>query len=305
MTDKVVPNRPAEHTESALSAWFAGNGFSNPTVRVLPGPQSTGYSHETIVFELLADGRARRLVARVEPQGERNIFPDPDLHLEYRLLEAISSSGVPLPRLHGFEPDPTILGAPFYVMEHLDGRVPSDNPPYCMGGWLYECTPAERAAVWWSGLEAMSRVHRIDPDGLEFVNAGRTTGFQGELEYWERYIDFCGGIPATTGRAWSWLCANVPSETSTALCWGDSRLGNQIFADGRCVALLDWEMACLSDPVQDLAWFVYFDDVFSSGLGVRSVMPGRDESVARYAELMGTPVRNLDYLRSLPASGSP
>jgi aminoglycoside phosphotransferase (APT) family kinase protein len=173
-----------------------------------------------------------------------------------------------------------------------------------MGGWLHDSTPEDRTAVWWSGLEAMTRVHLVDRQGLEFVNAGRTIGFAGELEYWNNYIDFCGeNIPGPARRAWTWLTANPPSDTSTALCWGDSRLGNQMFSDGRCIALLDWEMACLSDPVQDLAWFVYFDDVFASGLGVARLegIPTREESIARYEQLTGSAVRNFDYFEVFAA----
>ncbi len=298
MTDRIVAAREGIDTKAGLEAWFEAHGITKPKVRLLPSPEATGYSHETIVFELSDASRKVRRIARVEPLGEHNVFPDPDLQIEYKLLDAIASTDVPLPRLHGYEEDPSFLGAPFYVMEFIDGLVPPDSPPYCMGGWLYDAKPAERESVWWSGLEAMTRVHLIVTKGLDFVNAGRTIGLDGELEYWEGYIAFCGGdIAAPVRRAWTWLCANKPSGTSTALCWGDSRLGNQMFSGGKCIALLDWEMACLSDPVQDLAWFVYFDEVFSTGLGVPRLpgMPKRDESVARYEELTQTTVNNLDY----------
>ena len=298
MTDRIVAAREGIDTKGGLEAWFDARGITRPKVRLLPSPEATGYSHETIVFELSDASRKVRRIARVEPLGDHNVFPDPDLQIEYKLLEAIASSDVPLPRLFGYEKDQSFLGAPFYVMEFLEGLVPPDNPPYCMGGWLHEATPDVRAGVWWSGLEAMTHVHLIDWKKLAFVNAGRTIGFEGELDYWERYIAFCGGdVAAPVRRAWTWLCANKPSDTATALCWGDSRLGNQMFSDGRCIGLLDWEMACLSDPVQDLAWFVYFDDVFSTGLGVPRLegMPTRDESVARYEELTKTTVHNFDY----------
>lgn len=294
MTEKIVASREGIDTRAGLEAWFEGRGAEQPRVTLLPGPQATGYSHETIVFELNGD----KLVARVEPLGEHNVFPDPDLAVEFRLLEKIGGGDVPLPRLIGYESESSFLGAPFYVMEHLDGLVPPDSPPYCMAGWLHESAPGDRAAVWWSGLDAMARVHLVDWNGLEFVNCGRTIGFQGELEYWARYIDFCGGdIGDPVRRAWTWIVENAPSDASTALCWGDSRLGNQMFRDGNCIALLDWEMACLSDPGQDLAWFVYFDDVFASGLGVSRLegIPARDESIARYEELTGRQVNNFDY----------
>jgi aminoglycoside phosphotransferase (APT) family kinase protein len=298
MSDKIVAAREGIDTRAGLRAWFEHRGSTGAEITLLPGPQSTGYSHETIVFELANGDDTQRLIARVEPLGAHNVFPDPDLSIEYRLLDAISSSDVPLPRLHGYEDDPSFLGAPFYVMECLDGLVPPDSPPYCMGGWLYDSTPTQRAEVWWSGLEAMARVHLVDPAGLDFVNAGRTIGLDGELQYWGRYIDFCGGdLSEPVLRAWTWLNEDKPSDTKTVLCWGDSRLGNQMFSDRRCIGLLDWEMACLSDPEQDLAWFVYFDDVFSSGLGVSRLdgMPGPDESLARYEQLTGSRVDNFDY----------
>ena len=294
MTDRIVASREGIDTRAGLEAWFEQRGVDEPKISLLPGPQASGYSHETIIFEL----NGRKLVARVEPLGEHNVFPDPDLAMEFRLLETLGDTNVPLPKLVGYESEPTFLGAPFYVMEHLDGRVPPDSPPYCMAGWLQESSTEDRAAVWWSGLEAMSRVHVVDHAKLDFVNAGRTIGFQGELEYWERYIGFCGGeIAPSAQRAWTWLSANVPADTTTALCWGDSRLGNQMFSGTECIALLDWEMACLSDPVQDLAWFVYFDHVFAEGLGVPRLdgMPSRGESIARYEDLTGTKVRNFDY----------
>jgi aminoglycoside phosphotransferase (APT) family kinase protein len=298
VSDKIVALRDQAHTRAGLEAWASKRGAADATVTLLPSPEFTGYSHETIIFDLVDGTKTERLIARVEPLGEHNVFPDPDLSIEYRLLDALGSSDIPLPALHGFEEDASFLGAPFYVMEFLDGRVPPDSPPYCMGGWLYDSTPEDRARVWWSGLEAMTRVHRVDPGTFGFINTGRTIGFDGELEYWENYISFAGGDPGKpVVRAWEWLCANRPADLSAGLCWGDSRMGNQMFRDGRCIGLLDWEMACVSDPVQDLAWFEYFDEVFSTGLGVPRLpgMPTRDETVARYEELTGVPVRNLDY----------
>ena len=297
MTDRIVAARDVD-TASGLKAWFEARGVAGAEIDLLPSPEATGYSHETIIFALEDGRKTERLIARVEPLGAHNVFPDPDLEVEYKLLDAISGSDVPLPKLHGFEHDPSFLGAPFYVMEFLDGRVPPDSPPYCMVGWLYDSTPEERAKVWWSGLEAMSRVHRVDASDLTFVNCGRPLGFDGEVQYWDGYAEFAGGdIPAPVQRAWDYVKANRPSHMETTLCWGDSRMGNQMFKDGRCIGLLDWEMACLADPRQDLAWFIYFDDVFSTGIGVPRLagIPTRGESIARYEELTGTMVENLDF----------
>lgn len=301
MADKVAVQHDAEQTRAGLQEWFRRRGSADATVALLPGPQANGYSHETIVFELTGGGTTRALVARVEPE-HRSIFPDPDLAAEYRLLDAIADTLVPLPGLHGFEPDADVLGAPFYVMDHIQGLVPGDSPPYTMDGWLHAASPEQREAVWWSGLEAMAATHTIDwrERDLGFVNAGREPGIEGELAYWESYIAFCGGMGSEpTRRAWAWLVAEAPRTDRIRLCWGDSRIGNQLFDGTRCAALLDWEMACIADPVQDLAWYVVFDELFSTALGVAPLegIPARERSIARWEELTGLRADTAEYYR--------
>jgi len=297
VTDKVAVKRDEELARSGLEAWFADRGLADPRVKLLPGPEHNGYSHETIVFDVSSEETTERLVARVEPQ-DVSLFPGPDLGVEYRLLEALADEPIPLPKLHGHEQSPEYLGCPFYVMQHVDARVPPEAYP--LGGWLLEATPEERTQIWWSGLAALTTPHRVDWEakGLEFVNGDDTLGLGGQLDYWKRYIDFVGRpIASSAERAWTYLDAERPSGTSVTLCWGDSRLGNQMFADGHCVALLDWEMACLSDPIQDLAWFVHCDDLFSDGLHAPRLdgIPPRDETIARYEDLTGFEAKNFDY----------
>ena len=297
VTDKVAVHHDEQLARRGLEAWFADRGLADPRVTLLPGPQLTGYSHETIIFDVASDGVTQRLVARVEPQDVA-LFPDPDLRLEYRLLEAIADEPIPLPKLHGCESSPEYLGCPFYVMQYVDGLVPPDAYP--LTGWLLDASAEEREQIWWSGLTALARPHLVDWEAkeLEFVNGERTLGLSGELDYWGRYVDFVGRpIAPSAERAWTYLAAERPTGTPVTLCWGDARLGNQMFADGHCLALLDWEMACLSDPIQDLAWFVHFDDLFSDGLNTARLdgIPSRDETIARYEDLTGFETKHFDY----------
>lgn len=301
---RVVTGRDPDETRAGLERWFRTRGHTDPVVTLLPSPEASGYSHETVVFELAEGGQPQRLVARVEP-NDLSVFPNPDLGIEYRLLERISHS-VAVPALVGHEPDAGYLGTAFYVMEHIDGQVPGDNPPYPIDGWLHQLSPEERAAVWWSGLETMAAAHAVDWKGLglEFVNRGRPLGLAGELAYWDAYFAFAAadGLGPVQQRAWDWLRANAP-DGEVALCWGDSRIGNQMFDGTRCVALLDWEMACLSDPTQDLAWYCHFEELFTEGLGVPKLegMPETGETIARYEELTGHPVRNFGYFHVFAA----
>ena len=82
-----------------------------------------------------------------------------------------------------------------------------------------------------------------------------------------------------------------------ALCWGDSRLANQIFDGLTCVAVIDWEMVRLGDPVQDLAWWLASDRCFTEGIGVERLagMPDRDTTIARWEERVGRPVEHWAY----------
>ena len=74
-----------------------------------------------------------------------------------RIMEILGGTDVPVPRTYWLESDGRVLGAPFYVMERIDGRIPTDTPPYHVGGWMTEISPEERTSMWWSGLEALAR----------------------------------------------------------------------------------------------------------------------------------------------------
>jgi len=298
---KVVTGLDPARAKAGLEEWFSRRGPEGASVEIQPSPPANGYSHETVIFDVISTDGTERLVARVEP-GSISVFPEPDLSIEYRLLEAIAPDGIILPKLHGFESNTVFLGQPFFVMEHIEGKVPSDTPPYTFMGWLQEAPPETKESVWWSGLEAMAAVHGVDwkAKGLGFIIGDRKLGLEGEFEYWRHYIDFMGGICDPGRRSFDWLVANAPSDTNIVLCWGDSRLGNQMFNDGRCVALLDWEMATLSDPVEDLAWFIYFDELYRGGGNIAG-LPGRDPSIARYEELTGRTVKNFDYFYVMAA----
>jgi aminoglycoside phosphotransferase (APT) family kinase protein len=303
----VPPQRDPEVTRARLLDWFRDRnpGADEVSVSDPDGPAATGYSHETLIFDagwtVAGERIERRLVARVKP-STHSIFLEDRFEDEYRLAETLSGhTDVPVPALVGYEPDSAYFGAPFYVMEAVEGSIPSDNPPYTFGGWLLEAASEDQAAVWWSGLEAMAAVHRVDWRGLDLGFAARgAPGPDGELEYYGRYLDWVRRdqpFPEAED-ALDWLRANRPTEDGPlSLCWGDSRPGNQIFRDFRCVALLDWEMAAVADAAQDLAWWLYFDRLFSEGLGVPrpAGFPTHEETIVRHEELVGSPARNLGY----------
>ncbi|MFD0853709.1 phosphotransferase family protein, partial [Actinomadura adrarensis] len=163
----VPDQRDPEVTLAKLTGWLDGH-LPGARIPVLDTPATSGFSNETLMFEAEwndpDDGRPRHgtFVARVAP-NRYQLFPEPRFEEQYRLLRILDrETGIPVPPIHWYEPSPEILGAPFFVMERVDGRVPTDMPPYHTDGWVTEIAPDERAAMWWSALEILARVHRLD-----------------------------------------------------------------------------------------------------------------------------------------------
>jgi len=241
-------------------------------------------------------------VLRIQP-SENQIFPDYDLGKQIRTMRLLEKTRVPVPRVLWHEPDAAVLGAPFYVMARIEGRIPTDNPPYHVGGWLPEVPEAERTALWWSAVEALAAIHRLDwrTVGFGFLedSADGRRPLAVQLDQYRRYFEWAArGRPhPTCEAALGWLERNAPMGEPTVLQWGDARIGNMIFREGRCVAVLDWEMVTIGSPEADLAWFVFLDDHHSRGVGAPRLpgFPSREETLARYAELTGHTPKHLPY----------
>jgi aminoglycoside phosphotransferase (APT) family kinase protein len=105
---------------------------------------------------------------RIQPTGFA-VFPEYDMRAQYDCLRLLAPTGIPVPRTFWLEmDDASIVGAPFYVMGRVAGRVPADRPLYTTEGWLKELPPADQARVWWGGIEAMAAIHNLDWRNLGF-----------------------------------------------------------------------------------------------------------------------------------------
>jgi aminoglycoside phosphotransferase (APT) family kinase protein len=297
-------DRDMTEVGARLTEWLSARlaGGRPVTVTDLTMPASTGYSGETFLFHAAWDGGDERLVARLKPSGH-SVFDSFDFAIEYKAIDALATkSDVPMARTYGYENDTSFFGVPFYVVQQVDGRIPSDNPPYAFGGWPADESPAVQEQMWWSGLEAATKVHRADwrALGLTALDRGRgRPGAERQRAWLEDYIAWITPTPpklVTDGLAW--LEAHEPPPVDDpVLCWGDCRLANQIFRDGECVAVLDWEMVTIGDPEMDLAWWIILDRVLSQGLNVARLpgFPTRDETAVRFEELSGRAVKHLDW----------
>ncbi len=299
----------SEATRAKLEAWFSarkGRAISIPELKI---PEASGMSNVTLLFDIewQEDGTVHRepCVGRLQPEIARPVFPTYDLTLQYEVMDSIGRhSDIPVPELHGLETDTSLLGVQFYIMKRTDGRIPTDMPPYNMDGWMmHETTEAEQASLWKCAVDTLGQFHRLNYKTLGFAHlaeAGKTP-LQQQLDYWQGYLDWAmeGKGHGICQRALGWLQANQPQDEPTVLCWGDSRLGNIIFhpSHSSVAALLDWEMAVLGNPVQDIAWFNYLDSTFAEGLGMPRLpgLPSYPDTVKHWQGVSGYSARDYDY----------
>jgi aminoglycoside phosphotransferase (APT) family kinase protein len=289
-----------------LVAYFARAlpGARDVDVQNLAAP-GMGFSNETLLLDLSYVQEGTRhdepLVIRVKPKAQ--VFPEYDLRRQYRVMQMLEPTDVPVPHMRWFEDGDDVLGASFYVMDRIDGVVPQDYPPYHVAGFCTELTPERRAALWWDGVDKLARVHRLDWQKLGFGFLARpdlgATPLAQQLEYYRHYLAWAGeGRPQPiVDASLAWLVANQPQDEPIGLSWGDSRVGNMIFRDERCVAVLDWEMVALGNPEQDLGWWLFLDWHHSGGIGVERLagFPSREETIARWEQLVGRSARHLHY----------
>jgi len=295
-----------EAIRHGIERWLQARLPDRPGLRVphLEFPQASGESSVTLLLDARwPDGAAERYVLRMVPPRSE-VFDRHDLRMQFEMMQVMQREGVPAPPLVGYEPDASLLGSDFYVMGFCEGRIPPDKPPMMLAGWLKEeATPADRAAMWQSGVEVLARIHAIDLERHDFSRLPRAAAGESILAQEIRTFDRMWkpelrpvGDPAI-GAGWSHLQATVPKDGAPALCWGDSRVGNLIFRDNRPVAVLDWEMANVSDPRTDLGWYIWIDRCNSEGLGAERLagIPDPQEVYRRWSELTGRSIEVMAW----------
>jgi aminoglycoside phosphotransferase (APT) family kinase protein len=308
-------SRDHETLRQALQAWLAGRlpRDSAPEISEVTSPSATGMSSETLLFDARwregGEARTGAFVARVEPDLEDcPVFPVYDLKAQFELLKLVRErSRVPVPRVRWLELDARPLGAPFFVMERVEGRVPPDVMPYTFGSWLSEATPEEQRQLQDASVGVLAELHAIDASSpdlafLEFDLPGATP-LRRHFENQRRYYDWSRGKRhhPVLERAFAWLESHWPEEEGeTIVSWGDSRIGNVIYSGFEPVAVLDWEMAALGPREIDLGWMIFlhcFLDEIARDAG-KPGMPDfmRPEDVATtYEAKTGHAVRDLVF----------
>jgi aminoglycoside phosphotransferase (APT) family kinase protein len=307
LSNQTDPQQAARQLSSCLANRLAG--ASDVKVTDVEVPSASGMSTETILFTATyrRDGEERtdRLVARVQPSGPA-AFPSYDLEKEFRVIKALGEhTNVPVPTVLFHEPDTSVLGAPFIVMERLDGRVAADDPPFTATGWVLELSQEQQATLCDNALKAMTEIHKADWQalGLEFLDQRHLgpAGLDQHLAYWQSTFEWAseGEANPTVEAGFEWVRENRPTDDEPlVLNWGDARIGNMLIGDDMAVnGVLDWEMVSLGSPELELGWWLFLLRHHTEGIGLELPpgFPDRDAVIARYQELTGHEVKHVDF----------
>ena len=308
--------RDYEVLRAQLESWIVER-LPGAAISELVVPQSNGMSSETVLFDVTVPGdvEPRRLVARIAPDPAADpVFQVYDMERQFRTMQMVAThTDVPVPAVLWLETEPEAIGAPFFVMERIEGIVPPDVLPYTFGdNWFFDAAAEDQARLERNAIEVLAALHELSADGpAHFLEE------PGDASHLRRHVDGQRGYyewVAADGtrsplieRGFDWLEEHWPAdEGPPTFSWGDARIGNMMFQDFSPVAVLDWEMASIGPREIDLGWMIYihrfFQDIVED-LG----MPGlphvlRRESVAAYyEELTGYEPRDLDFYTTYAA----
>ncbi len=238
---------------------------------------------------LLTD-RGKAYVLRKKPPGK--LLPSAHaVDREYRILKALGKTDVPVPGMLLLCEDANILGTPFYVMEHVEGRIFRD--PTLPGATGRK----ERATIFDAMNETLARIHRVDWQAMGLGDFGRPGNYMArQVGKWSNQYMASKTDPIDSmDRLMEWLPLNIPDDDSTTIVHGDFRLENMIVhsTEPTVVAVLDWELSTLGHPLADLAYNCmgyYLPSLGGSAFGFSGVdfeatgIPTKDAYIAAYCE---------------------
>ena len=159
--------RELDDVRSGLQDWLRSRLRDDTlTVGQLTTPGGTGVANETLLFDVSrTDGTTEGLVARLATPDP--LYLDYDLSMHYRMYEAMMETpAVPTPAVIGYERDASIVGSEFFVMEKIDGAIPTDNPSWGIEGFVVDASPAQRRRLWERTVGLLAEMHRLTVSAL-------------------------------------------------------------------------------------------------------------------------------------------
>jgi len=284
-----------------LRGFLDAHGLGDGPIHATP----IGEGHSNVTYLIERDGYAivlRRPPRPPLPPSAHNVVR------EARLLRALRSTPARVPEVLAVCEDEATIGAPFYLMERVDGEVIVSSVPAALD------TPAQRRRIGEELIDALVEIHGVDWRAAGLQDFGKPTG------YLERQLRRFGGlwelnrtreIPAVESVG-GWLAEHLPSSGPATIVHGDYRLGNAMYASrapARLEAVLDWEMATIGDPLADIGYLCMMwaqagdpSDGLRAHLGNVTRAEGfntRDQLIARYEERSGRSVGDIRWYVAL------
>jgi aminoglycoside phosphotransferase (APT) family kinase protein len=284
-TGTVPPTGADKLDEANLAAWMADNvqGFAGPiTVSKFSGGQSNP------TYRI--DASSGAYVLRRKPLGK--LLPSAHaVDREFRVISGLYPAGFPVAQPFGLCTDDEVIGSMFYVMSMVEGRT-------IWNGAMPDSNPGERRAIYLELIDVLAALHNVDVEAAGLSEFGKPGNYFGrQIERWTKQYRLAetDALPEME-KLIDWLPATMPAQTRVSIVHGDFRIDNAIFANdsAKCLAVLDWELSTLGDPLADftyvaMAWVTEnegrsgIEDVDRAGLGI----PELDEMVARYCAATG------------------
>jgi aminoglycoside phosphotransferase (APT) family kinase protein len=278
----------------SVTAWFEAN---------VPGARAP------LSFELIAGGHSNLTFGVTDADGGRFVLRRPplgqvlatahDMSREHKIISALGPTAVPVAPALGLCTDDAVNGAPFYVMDFVDGLILRDERA------VGEITPEARRNASVSVARTMAAIHAIDPDAVGLGDLGKREGYiPRQLKRWYGQWEKSKTreLPEID-EVHDALQARIPEQGPAAIVHGDYRLDNCMTdRDGEIIAVLDWELCTLGDPLADVGLLmVYWTEADDGGpmlLTAPTAQEGfltRKEVLDIYADASGRDLSNVDY----------
>jgi len=239
------------------------------------------------------------------PPSYANPGRDQGIVREWRIISALSGTGIPHTDAIAVCTDPSVLGRTFYLMGFVDGWSPMQTKR----SWPtpFDNDVEQRRGLALQLIEGIALLSRVDWEAQGLTGFGRPEGFHDrQVDRWTAFLNRIKGreLPGCAEAA-AWLRAHRPLDYIPGIMHGDYQFANVMFKDGgpaRLAAIVDWEMGTVGDPKLDLGWVMQsWPEDTSSGEGSvggyvdLTGMPSRTEMLGHYAAVSGRQVDDIDY----------
>ncbi len=265
--------------------------------------ENISFGHSNEVHLVHFDGKSWAL--RRPPRGP--LLPTAhDVIREYRVLSALQDTPVPVPRVYAACDDPSYIGAPFYLMEYMRGDVIRAD------GKNFASSPTIRRLVSERMVELLAALQEVDWRAAGLEGFGRPDGYLArQLARWsdqlERTLPYTRPLPVME-KVKAWLRAHIPESPAPTIVHGDFKLDNVMWdpASQKVIAVLDWEMSTIGDPLADFGWMLSYwpdpsDQVSGGPISAMTAEEGwltRREMIERYEKRTGRAMRDFPFYQA-------